>query len=138
MRGAEFSFDQQLTKQLGIKTTASYTYGQNLSGKEPMRRIPPLYGRLAVKYELKHREFTAESLFAGKQSRLAQGDKDDNRIPSGGTPGWHVMNLHSGYTADVFIIRAGLQNILNEDYRTHGSGINGVGQSGWLSVQFNF
>jgi hypothetical protein len=25
---------------------------------------------------------------------------------------------------------------LNEDYRTHGSGINGVGRSGWLSATF--
>ena len=138
VRGAEFSFNQQLTKRLGIKTTASCTYGQNLSGKEPMRRIPPLYGRLAVIYEIKHWNLIAESLFAGKQSRLAQGDKEDNRIPSGGTPGWHVMNLYAGYNANVFSIRVGLQNIFNEDYRTHGSGINGVGRSGWLSVQFNF
>jgi outer membrane receptor protein involved in Fe transport len=103
-----------------------------------MRRIPPLYGRFGANYEIKHWNFTAESLFAGKQSRLAQGDKDDNRIPFGGTPGWHALNLYAGYTADVFSIRTGLQNIFNEDYRTHGSGINGVGRSGWLSVQFNF
>ena len=77
-----------------------------------MRRIPPLHGRVAANYERRHWNFTAESLFAGKQSRLAQGDKDDNRIPTGGIPGWHILNLFAGYTTDVFGIRAGLQNIL--------------------------
>ena len=39
-----------------------------------------------------------EWLAAGKQDRLAQGDQDDNRIPDGGTPGWYIFNLNSGYT----------------------------------------
>ena len=37
---------------------------------------------------------TAELMFASKQDRLAQGDKDDNRIPAGGTPGWEVMHIY--------------------------------------------
>jgi hypothetical protein len=28
--------------------------------------------------------------------------------------------------------------MLNEDYRTHGSGINGVGRSVWLSASIDF
>jgi outer membrane receptor protein involved in Fe transport len=137
IRGVEMSFNQQLTKGLGLKTNASYTYGQNISGNEPMRRIPPLHARLAADYKIKHWNFTTESLFAAKQSRLGQGDKDDNRIPPGGTPGWNVLNIYAGYISDVLIIRTGLQNIFDEDYRTHGSGINGIGRSGWLSIQIN-
>lgn len=77
---------------------------------------------------------SAELLFASKQSRLAQGDKDDNRIPTGGTPGWNVLNLYAGYELPLLKCNLSLQNILNEDYRTHGSGINGTGRSVSLSI----
>jgi outer membrane receptor protein involved in Fe transport len=76
----------------------------------------------------------AEFLYALEQDRLAQGDKADNRIPAGGTPGWNVLNFYAGYEWKQVRLNAGLQNLLNEDYRTHGSGINGVGRSAWFSV----
>ena len=78
-----------------------------------------------------------EYLFAGEQNRLAKGDKDDNRIPTGGTPGWNIINIFGGYVTSQYSVRIGAQNIFNQDYRTHGSGINGVGRSGWISMQVN-
>jgi hemoglobin/transferrin/lactoferrin receptor protein len=34
-------------------------------------------------------------MYAASQNRLAQGDKDDNRIPKGGTPGFGIfLNFH--------------------------------------------
>ena len=71
---------------------------------------------------------------AAKQTRLAQGDKEDNRIPVGGTPGWNIMNLYAGYEWKRVHLQSGLQNIFNIDYRTHGSGINGYGRSIWLTI----
>ena len=80
---------------------------------------------------------TAEFMFAYKQNRLAQGDKDDNRIPAGGTPEWEVMHIYAGYKLSKLQLNIGLQNIFNEDYRTHGSGINAVGRSGFISATIN-
>lgn len=119
---------------LQFKANAAYVYGQSLSKNEPMRRIPPFNGRFISSYHLKKWFGSAEILFASKQSRLAQGDKDDNRIPKGGTPGWEVVNIYGGYQFSHLKINLGLQNLFNADYRTHGSGINGVGRSGWVSV----
>ncbi|MEK7200429.1 MAG: TonB-dependent receptor, partial [Bacteroidota bacterium] len=68
-------------------------------------------------------------------TRLAKGDKDDNRIPAGGTPGWNLVNLNTGYSGKNYSIRTGIQNMQNVDYRTHGSGINGMGRAVWLSLQ---
>lgn len=138
IRGAELSFNYQLLKSICIKSSGSYTYGQNLTLSEPMRRIPPFNGRVLASYANKNLQLAAEILFAGKQNRLAQGDKDDNRIQTGGTPNWQEMNLYSGYIIRKFSIRAGVQNIFNTDYRTHGSGINGVGRSAWLGLQYNW
>ena len=79
-----------------------------------------------------------ELAWADKQDRLAQGDKADNRIPSGGTPGWQVLNLYSGYSLKNAHLRLTAQNLFNTDYRTHGSGINSVGRSLWTSISFDF
>ena len=119
-------------------SAALVAYGENLTRHEPLRRIPPFNGRIMSTWRQTKWFATTELLFASKQDRLAQGDKDDNRIPKGGTPGWRVFNIYTGYQLSNINFNAGLQNLFNEDYRTHGSGINGVGRSGWLSVTLNF
>ena len=103
-----------------------------------MRRIPPFNGRLMSMYRNNKWFTAAEFQFASYQKRLAQGDKDDNRIPAGGTPGWRLLNFFGGYKFSIIQLNAGIQNIFNEDYLTHGSGIIGVGRSAWLSVNLNF
>ena len=75
---------------------------------------------------------------AAAQSRLAQGDKDDNRIPKGGTPGWNILNMHASIDFNKLVLRSGVANIFNQDYRMHGSGINGLGRNLYISAQFRF
>lgn len=134
IKGFETEVSYELTKDLKLTGSLAYTYGQNLAKHEPLRRMPPLNGRVIANYQKQKWFAAAELLFASKQSRLAQGDKDDNRIPAGGTPGWNVANLYAGYTTSIFRFNMSFQNLLNKDYRTHGSGINGVGRSAWLTV----
>lgn len=138
IKGFETELNWNAIKNLNIIGGIAYAYGQSLSKKEPLRRIPPFNGRLMSTYQNNKWFAAAEFQFASHQKRLAQGDKDDNRIPAGGTPGWKVLNFFGGYKFSMIQLNAGVQNIFNEDYRTHGSGINGVGRSAWLSVNFNF
>jgi hemoglobin/transferrin/lactoferrin receptor protein len=134
IKGFETEVGFQPLAGLQVKGNLAYTYGQSLSKNEPLRRIPPFNGRLISTYHHNKCFASAEFLFASRQSRLAQGDKDDNRIAGGGTPGWDVFNLYAGYQLSQLKFNLSLQNLLDEDYRTHGSGINGVGRSAWLSV----
>lgn len=138
IKGFETEVGYQPATRLNIKGNLSYTYGQSLTKNEPMRRIPPFNGRLISTYRHNKCFASAELLFASKQDRLAQGDKDDNRIPPGGTPGWNVLNLYAGYELQHLSFNVALQNLLDEDYRTHASGINGVGRSAWLTVAVQF
>ncbi|HKO81628.1 MAG TPA: TonB-dependent receptor [Chitinophagaceae bacterium] len=138
IKGIEAELNWELVKGWELIGGAAYIYGQSISKKEPLRRIPPFNGRVISKWYNKKWLAAAELQFASKQDRLAQGDKDDNRIPAGGTPGWKVINFFGGYKFSKLHFNAGIQNIFNEDYRTHGSGINGVGRSAWLSVNFKF
>lgn len=134
IKGIETGFNWQLSRQFIFSGGASYTYGQNLSRHEPLRRIPPLNGRLMTTWRTAKWMGAAEWQFATKQSRLAQVDKEDNRIPAGGTPGWNIINIYGGYKLDKIQFSTGVQNMLNKDYRTHGSGINGVGRSAWITI----
>jgi hemoglobin/transferrin/lactoferrin receptor protein len=134
IKGFEAELNAEPLDHFFVNSSISYTYGQSLSKNEPIRRIPPFNGRVLASYKNSRWLATAELQFAAKQTRLAQGDKDDNRIGKNGTPGWQIMNLYAGYKWPAVNVNVGLQNLFNRDYRTHGSGINGVGRSAWVSV----
>jgi hemoglobin/transferrin/lactoferrin receptor protein len=138
IKGVESELNLQLNNKLHVSGGIAYSYGQNLTTKEPLRRIPPFNGRLLSTWRDRQWFAGVEWIFASKQDRLAQGDKDDNRIPKGGTPGWDLFNMYASYEVSLFRVTLGLQNIFNKDYRTHGSGINGYGRSAWIQLTLNF
>ncbi len=138
IQGAETAWDYSPKSWLTFSGSLTYTYGQNITKDEPVRRIPPLFARMAAEYRPGNWRTGAEWLVAAKQDRLAQGDIDDNRIPDGGTPGWNVINLSGGYTWKFLAADLSLRNIFNKDYRYHGSGINSYGRSVFLTLQANF
>ncbi len=137
IKGFELNGSYEPIKGLTITALLSKQYGQNHSRNEPMRRIPPTHGLGTVKYAKQRWWLAAEMQWAAEQDRLAQGDKDDNRIPKGGTPAWQVVNMHGGYLTKKMQLRATFSNILNEDYRTHGSGMNGMGRALTFSALFS-
>lgn len=133
IKGVEAEIMTQLHPHVSMNAGVSYSYGQSLSKNEPLRRIPPFNGRVVSSYKNSRWFASAEWQFAAKQIRLAQGDKDDNRIGKEGTAGWQLVNLYTGYHFRSIQLNMGLQNLFNQDYKTHGSGINGVGRSAWIS-----
>ncbi|MDZ7607903.1 MAG: TonB-dependent receptor [Cyclobacteriaceae bacterium] len=134
--GGEIETEAKISNAVVAFGNLSYTYGQNTSDDEPLRRIPPLNGRIGFRALFLER-FNAmgECFFAGAQRRLAAGDMADDRIAEGGTDGWMVVNLYAGYDHKLFNLTVSAQNIFNEAYRTHGSGIDGIGRSFWLSLR---
>lgn len=134
IQGVETAWDLALNKSWLVNGSITYTYGQNITKNEPVRRIPPVFGRLALEYKLKSWWFNLEWQAAGNQNRLAAGDIDDNRIPAGGTPGWNVININTSCSIRFIRIDLSFLNILNQDYRFHGSGVNGYGRSVLLSL----
>lgn len=140
IRGIEAETEVEFIRNWLVYGSLTYTYGQNVTANEPFRRIPPLNGRVGISYQPAASVWArAELLYAGAQTRLAQGDKDDNRIQKGGTPAWQIINLSAGYRFGQRLTVSGeLHNLTNEAYRTHGSGVDGVGRSAWLAVLLSF
>ena len=139
IRGWETQIEVRPFKRVGFYGNATSLFGQSITRNQPLRRIPPFNARLGA-------DFTTTQWIAGltfdhasPQRRLEAGDKSDNRIPAGGTPGFNLLNLYSGYQNKSLTFRLYWNNIFNADFRTHGSGINGMGSavSGMLIISLN-
>jgi len=137
IKGFETNIALQLNQQFKWSSNLTYTYGQNSTKNEPMRRIPPLFGQQELAWKKNNTQILVQHLFAGKQDRLAQGDKDDNRIGNNGTPNWNIFNISLNQQFKNIFIQLGGINLLNEKYKTHGSGIYAMGRTYSLLVQFN-
>lgn len=136
IRGVEADADVALTSALTMSGSLTYTHGQVTSRGEPLRRIPPLNGVVALRLAPAPTLWLQGTVrFATRQDRLAAGDLADHRIQAGGTPGWIVLNAYAGHRVNRrFEIVVGVQNLFDEPYRTHGSGIDGPGRSAWLGL----
>ena len=137
IKGAEFSYSQVLHSGFVLQTNATYTYGQNVSKNEPMRRIPPFFGQTSISWNHKNMSLACRYQFAGNQTRLAKGDMDDNRIGKAGTPGWNTLNIDANIALKHLDININLINVLNEKYKTHGSGVFGMGRAIGATVSFH-
>ena len=137
IKGAEFSYSQVLHSGFVLETNATYTYGQNVSKNEPMRRIPPFFGQTSIAWNHKNITLACRHQFAGNQTRLAKGDMDDNRIGKNGTPGWNTLNIDASIVLKHLDVNINLINLLNEKYKTHGSGVFGMGRAAGVTVNFH-
>ncbi|HES59555.1 MAG TPA: TonB-dependent receptor [Caldithrix sp.] len=118
-----------------IRGNATLTYGQNTTLSEPIGGIPPLFGLFGIQY--RHNKYKADlyTRFAAKQDRLSADDMDDPRIPNGGTPPWQTYNFRLNYQISAFLnAQFAVENILDYNYREHGSGMNGPGRNFIISI----
>jgi outer membrane receptor protein involved in Fe transport len=122
------------------RATALYTHGEQedaTSVKAPMAKIPPLSGSAGLRWTSSQNRFWAEYVFswASRQDRLGIRDLDDPRIPDGGTPGFAAHGLGAGVSLLPRIsVSAGLENLTDELYRNHASGVDNAGRHVWVGV----
>jgi hemoglobin/transferrin/lactoferrin receptor protein len=114
--------------------------GQTVS--DTISRRMPLMGQLGLRWEEPANRFWAETVVraAAKQDDLSLRDQaDTSRIPPGGTPGYAVWNLRGGYDINENLrATVAVENVLDEDYRVHGSGQNRPGRNLIFSVDARF
>lgn len=112
----------------GVKTT------------EPFSRLPPVLATLGLRWDSPSRKVYVEGALtvSGGQDRLSTRDEaDTQRIPPGGTPGYHVFTLRAGARVfDGMRIFGAVENVFDEDYRLHGSGQNESGVNVILGAEW--
>lgn len=148
--GAESPFsasaDVAFTYGVQYDDVVDMATGDKLLNDVPIRRIPPLHGSAALAWN------PAEPLFGGlgwgrfqvfwaaNQWRLHPNDQTDPRIDPTGSDGWFTLDLDVGGPIDdrgsTWFV--GVHNLLDHDYRVHGSGFDapGIGLVGGIRVTF--
>jgi TonB-dependent heme/hemoglobin receptor len=128
--------------QIELYAVVNYTRGEESDAEAtvPADRIPPLNGRLGLVYQANDRlRFEPYLDFASRQDRLSPRDESDPRINPLGTAGWGTINLLASWQARQNLeLGLRLQNLGDNDYREHGSGIDAPGRNLgiWLNVTF--
>jgi outer membrane receptor protein involved in Fe transport len=140
IRGAETGTTVRITDSLSAHAVLNYTWGeQNIFAgiAEPADRIPPLSGLVNLRYESEQRfAIDAWLQFAARQDRLSARDVRDIRINPTGTSGWGVLGGRALWENGAgWRFSFAVNNILDRQYRWHGSGIDAAGRNVSISVR---
>jgi len=150
VQGVELAGRVNLDDHWSIFANAAWTEGEvdqyptsdDRVVREPLTRVVPWMGNFGVRWQSQDQRVWVEGLctFAGDADRLSSADKaDTQRIPPGGTPGWTLLTLRGGWKIQKHLsLTASLDNLLDEDYRIHGSGSNEPGFGGTIGVTVSF
>ena len=140
VQGVEIAAQAQLFQNWEISANLNWTTGEDKINLDPLRRIPPLNGAGILRWNPGRRWWIEYyTLFSARQGRLAPGDIKDPRISADGTPGFLTFNVRGGINLGPhgrFI--AVLENITNQRYRYHGSGIDAAGINLVLGLDLSF
>ncbi len=141
-------FNSNIRSDIGNHFSASasvtYTYGriQTDSANVPLDHIPPLYARVSAHYY--NSRFNSELfiLMNGKKNikdYLLNAEDNEKYATPMGMPAWYVLNLHIGYqlTKNV-MLQAGIDNILDQNYRVFSSGIQAPGRNLFTNLRLSF
>lgn len=120
----------------------TYTTSTTKPEKDYISRLMPPTMQFGIKWEDISKKYWIAFVnnMATCADKISEDDKrDTQRIPDGGTPGYSVFNISSGVNPTKNTeVSLSLENILNEDYRIHGSGVNEPGRNLILTIVYNF
>ncbi|GIW82116.1 MAG: hypothetical protein KatS3mg105_3923 [Gemmatales bacterium] len=143
LRGTEIEGAWFVTDNFSLFTAGSHTYGNDTTLGSPLTRVNPAYlavgGRWAGQTPRIGLYIEGWTEMMGKQTRLSPGDRNDIRIPVGGTPAWQTVNLRCGIDARQYgQLTLGLYNIFDQHYRIHGSGVDSPGIDFRVNYQLSY
>ncbi len=146
--GIELEGYYNLSEQWTLSGFASWQEGRTetpafIGGPEQeeyLSRLLPLSGSIALRWNHFEKPLWIEGrVFASAEAdKLSGNDRGDTqRIPTGGTPSYAAVSLRAGYNpTENLQLTAALENLLDDDYRLHGSGQNEPGFNAILGVKY--
>lgn len=157
--GVEGSYSRRLGGSASpwtFDTRVEWTYGKQYddfvdptTGDQPFldvpaTKVPPLFGTVGVGYEARTWLERADlsMRWATSQNKLAPQDKTDPRIDPTGTDGWVTLDFDLtgpiGERSRGSYWSFGVHNLLDEEYRVHGSGFDAPGFGVVAGVHLSF
>lgn len=130
------------SKTVSFDNNLSYTYGRfkNPDGtKKPLDHIPPVFGKTSLQYQQKALALELYGMFNGwKKIKDYNPDGEDNGqyATPDGMPSWFTLNLRGSYDFKKNLsLQAGIENILDRNYRYFASGFSAPGRNFILALR---
>jgi len=137
------------TPNTTLAATYTYTKGNyadrkldGLNTALPLDHIPPTYGRVGLKHDVK--KFSAElfTVFNGwKHIEDYSSSGEDNQIyaTKDGMPAWQIWNINTNYqTRNKLSFSFQIENIADLNYRYFASGISALGRNYVVQARYSF
>ena len=145
-RARESGFDvnarADITRDLSLRSTLTYTAGRDLEDDVPLRHIPPLFGETRLTCERPRwlAEFFARYNVDKPFDELAPEEQAKTHLYTpDGTPGWYTLNVRGGWRIHRSLeLQAALENILDHHYRSFSSGISAPGRNLIVALRTQF
>ena len=142
--GVSGNLKTTIAKNLQFNGSYNVTLGRvTTSGnKRPLDHIPPYFGKLGLNYSPKWATFEAYMLFNGKkhlEDYSTSGEDNLTYAPANGMPAWETYNFKTATKQMYgFTLFAGMENILDTQYRNFASGINAAGRNIYGGAKYSF
>jgi hemoglobin/transferrin/lactoferrin receptor protein len=126
----------EITPELALTASYNYTRGRvknDNAPETPLDHISPAFGRAGLSYtKAKWRAEFFTTFNGWKRLSTYSASGEDNLVyatPTG-MPSWYTLNLRGGYEINkTFTVQAGIDNLLDLQYRQFASGINAPGRN---------
>ncbi len=142
--GLTSSVRSRVTDNLQLSAGVNYTYGRIVtdSTDKPLDHIPPVLLRIQAIYT--KNKLTADFFINYQGAKplseyYRNGEDNEQYATPDGMPAWMTANLRVSYRVHRYVtLQAGVDNILDTQYRVFASGINGAGRNIFGVVRFNY
>ena len=143
--GLSTNFSAMVLSKVKVDVNFNYNLGrivQKGTPKAPLDHIAPYFGKIGIMYANSRANIEAYLLYNGKKKRSdysSSGEDNLQYAPVNGMPAWETYNVKTSFevyhNATLF---AGVENILDTQYRTFSSGINAPGRNIYGGFRHNF
>jgi iron complex outermembrane receptor protein len=131
--GFDAGWGFEITGQWQLDGIVSYTRGKRRDIDDNLYRIAPLNTNLALTHHRETWSAAVEGVFVDSQDKISETITFDPANPNNSndeTPGYILMNVSGQWTPkEGFNLSAGVENVLDKDYKNHLSGFNRVSDS---------
>lgn len=124
-----------------IYAQAFANVGHNDTANEPVSKVPPPQAEAGWRLDAADGSWFAQAycVVAMPQNRLSAADRADPRFSVDGTSGWWTVNVRGGLPLDDGVrLTVGVENIFDQRYRVHGSGIDAPGFNAVVQMEIEF
>lgn len=139
--GFNIGFYNDIGKYFSLVSTVNFTRGKEITTGKNLAHIPPIFGKVSLQYHIKR--FQAEMFvhFNGQKGLNRYSESSEDRLDQAtpqGTPSWFTLNLVTSTQIHPNVsLQFGIENILDEHYKTFSSGISAPGRNFMVALRGN-